>query len=368
MGISISFVRLFFLCLSVFIVSGYLTIILGWSSFNLMLGVVLGGAFGLLLIGLDVLFKRVNLRSFNTAILGSLLGWLMGKVLVLIFSSAVKLSAFEVNPLIIDFVETSIFLFCTYMGIILTFRASQDLYFSIPFIRFKAIHHKRKDVLIDISALQDPRVIDLASSGLLDQQLILPRFLVKECSEKEDSSFDEQEKNRFKRALESIRKLENLSDLSLRYVDLDFADLSDSSQKTIQLAKFLDTHLLVSDATDLPKVPMDGIRVISLKALCTHLQPMAQNGETMLIKVQRPGKEPGQGIGYRDDGTMVVINGGGDYIGKTIKAQVLITRKTTSGMMIFCNAVQEGGEFPTNRDIDQSLSEIRSVHKNYFST
>ena len=86
---------------------------------------------------------------------------------------------------------------------------------------------------------------------------------------------------------------------------------------------------------------IEGIRIINIHSLSNALKPLMQAGEFIKIKMQRYGKEPRQGVGYLDDGTMVVVNGGGNYIGETIDAKVLSVKHTTSGRMIFCNAIDE---------------------------
>jgi uncharacterized protein YacL len=93
---------------------------------------------------------------------------------------------------------------------------------------------------------------------------------------------------------------------------------------------------------------IEGITVVNLHALSNALKPLMQGGELIRIKIQRYGKEPRQGVGYLEDGTMVVVNGGGDYIGDTIEARVLSVKHTSSGRMIFCNVAEEGaeGEYP----------------------
>jgi uncharacterized protein YacL len=95
------------------------------------------------------------------------------------------------------------------------------------------------------------------------------------------------------------------------------------------------------------------------------LKPITQTGEFINIKIQRYGKEPRQGVGYLDDGTMVVINGGAEFIGETIKAQVLSVKHTSSGRMIFCNAAEEG--VFSEHQIAQTVADMETSHKNYFA-
>lgn len=148
-------------------------------------------------------------------------------------------------------------------------------------------------------------------------------------------------KSKCRRALESIKKLEVITHLDLRFNDTDFPETADNFAKLTRLARLLDAHLLTADLGRLQMSSIEGIRIINIHALSNALKPLMQAGENIKIKIQRYGKEPRQGVGYLEDGTMVVVNGGGDYIGEVIDARVLSVKHTSSGRMIFCNAEEE---------------------------
>jgi uncharacterized protein YacL len=103
----------------------------------------------------------------------------------------------------------------------------------------------------------------------------------------------------------------------------------------------IDADLLTADISRIEQASIEGVRIINIHTLSNALKPLTHSGETLTIKVQRYGKEPRQGVGYLEDGTMVVINGGADFIGETIKTHVLSVKHTSSGRMIFCNALED---------------------------
>jgi uncharacterized protein YacL len=249
---------------------------------------------------------------------------------------------------------------------IMTSRATEELHVSIPFVQFQPMSHKKKDILVDISILTDPRIIDLASSGLLDHQLILPRFALKDLYNMSETG-DEAAKAKARRSLEVVKKLESMPTLDLRYVETDFPEIKEPMSKLIRLARFLDTHIITSDINRIQSSSIEGVRIINIHLLSNALKPITQAGEYINIKVQRYGKEPRQGVGYLDDGTMVVINGGAEFIGETIKGQVLSVKHTSSGRMIFCNAAEEGQTPLTEQEFAQSVSDMENNHKSYFS-
>lgn len=319
----------------------------GLTPLNLAIGILSGTALaGLLIIG-DNYFKRFSLKAFNICTLGLLFGYLMGTALIWVLGALLGdvLSSEAFIPL-----RYGIYLVTTYLGLVMTLRGVDELHLSIPFVQFKQANHKKKDILVDVSILSDPRIIDLAASGLLNHQLIIPRFALNELYALSEES-DEGIKSKARRALEVAKKLESIPMLDLRYVDTDFPELKDPMAKLIRLARFLDTNIITSDINRIQSSSVEGVRIINIHMLSNALKPITQTGELINIKIQRFGKEPRQGVGYLDDGTMVVINGGAEFIGETIRAQVLSVKHTSSGRMIFCNTV-DAGEIHSNGNAD----------------
>jgi len=355
MNISLAFLRTFFMILSVIFMTIFMHSTPGGHTIgNTMIGILLGLVFGMLLIGFDTLFRRFNLRSFNIAIIGIFIGYLMGQALLFVFSAILDISSISIalQPKTLEIIKIAIFLFGVYLGTIMTLRSSDELYVSIPFVRFTQAAQKKKDLVVDFSVLADPRIIDLASTGLLDHQLILPRFVIKELYAQAEMG-EENSKGRAKRCLEVIKKLEAVPHLELRYNDTDFPEVKDMMGKIVRLSRLLDANILSADISRVQMATIEGITVVNIHALSNALKPLMEGGELIKIKIQRYGKEPRQGVGYLEDGTMVVVNGGGDYIGETIEARVLSVKHTTSGRMIFCNVADEEGNMPYEAPPDE---------------
>jgi len=345
MNVALAFTRLFFMVLCIFFMTFYMISgPEGYTLRNLGFGIALGIIFGCILIGFDLLFKKFNLRSFNVAVVGLFFGYLMGQALVLIFSAILEISAATVHLSVpaLEIIRIALFLFGIYTGTLMTLRSADEIYVSIPFVKFTAMAHKKKDLLIDTSVLSDARIIDLAASGLLDCHLVLPRFVVKDLYASSEV-VDEHARMKAKRSLDVVKKLEGIQELELRYNDTDFPEVKDSLSKMIRLARLLDANILTADVSQIQIPAIEGFRFINIHDLSKALKPLMQMGEHIKIKIQRFGKEPRQGVGYLEDGTMVVVNGGGEFIGELVDAQVLSVKHTTSGRMIFCNALAEKG-------------------------
>lgn len=343
MRISLPFLRVFFGVLGAFFILTFtvsLSEILLWQKIALSFGAI--GGFILLLFGLEKFFKNYNLKAFNTVALGLFFGYLMGHAFSIIFNSILELSNLRTSlqPALVNFLGILLFLVGTYVGTYLTVHLSHEIHFSIPFFKFSQLHLKKKDFLIDSSALLDSRILDLAATGLLDNDLVIPRFLLKELHTPCDSS-DEACKMKAKRILETLKKLESLPHLNLRYNETDLSSSNDPFAQLLRLARSTDCNIITADISQVQAPSEDGIKVINLNSLSNALKPLMQAGESMKIKIQRFGKEPNQGVGYLEDGTMVVVNGGGDFIGECIDVIVLSVKHTSSGRMIFCNTMEE---------------------------
>ncbi|MGM0439950.1 MAG: PIN/TRAM domain-containing protein [Chlamydiota bacterium] len=339
---SLGLMRIAFFALNIIIVTGA-TISWGGNEHLLMkalLGVLGGGGLSFLLISLDSIFRRFKIKNLNIVTLGLFFGYLLGLAATLVINSALTMTMLPITPEVLGAIKIVVFLSATYLGAVITIYSADELQLCIPFIKLKSETYEKKDIIFDSSVLTDPRTIDIASSGILDQRLIIPKFIIKELRELSETG-DEHEKAKARRCLEIAHKLEELPHLDLRYDFTDFPEIKNSAEKITKLARLINANIITSDFNKVESSSYEGVRIINIHSLANALKPLMQSGEFINIKVQRYGKEAHQGVGYLDDGTMVVINGGGDYIGETIKTQVLSVKHTSSGRMVFCNAMEE---------------------------
>ncbi len=334
-------IRILFLILSPLCLSIYTSMqFQGEMSFaSLTIGIVGGLSLALMLIGLEICLKRVNLQNLNLCCLGILCGFFLGQA-ILLPVNALIISLAPVNAAALgSLVQMIVYLSTCYLGVILALRANEEFQFVIPFIKLESSGRKKKDIVVDSSTLLDTRIIDLASTGLLDNHLIIPGFILKELNYTIEHG-DEAAKIKAKRCLEVIRKLEAIPGLNLRYIDTDFPDLKDSTTKLSHLARTMDASIMTADFAR-PLQTAEGIRTMNINSLSSAFKVAPRSGEFLTIKIQRKGKEPGQGVGYLEDGTMVVVNGGEEFLFGTIRAQVLSVKTTSSGQMVFCNAAED---------------------------
>jgi uncharacterized protein YacL len=200
--------------------------------------------------------------------------------------------------------------------------------------------------VLDTSVLIDGRIADMAEVGFLDGTVIVPRFVVAELQRLADAG-DPLRRNRGRRGFDVLDRLRRCSSVQLELVATDFPDLAEVDAKLVALARARGARLLTND-TGLGRVAaVAGVSVGNLNELATALKPAALPGESLPVQVLREGKEPGQGVAYLDDGTMVVVEGGKRFIGQSLDVVVTSALQTSAGRMIFARA---RGEEPGARD------------------
>jgi len=307
----------------------------------LMMGITKGTLLFLFVMAFEFGIKRITLRSFNTALVGVAVGMLMGYVICSSIGTAFSIMGLKLSGDFHSFFILLTYLTSLYMGINATFAASEVWWLSIPFIQLApAGQALKKEILLDLTAIEDIRLIDLARLGILDHQLVIPSFVLREIQKGMEAQ-DETTKTRYRKCFENIKRLENISTLGLQHKEFHTSELDDMATKLVRTAKLVQAHIITSELSSLKQGEEEGVTIISIEAIANAIKPSAQRGELLSIKIQRPGKEPKQGVGYLEDGTMVVVNGGGEFLGETIKTQVLSQKYSSSGKIIFCNALQD---------------------------
>jgi uncharacterized protein YacL len=188
--------------------------------------------------------------------------------------------------------------------------------------------------ILDTSAIIDGRIAEIFETGFVEGTLVIPQFVLQELVYIADSS-DALRRNRGKRGLDILNKIQKQSDLEVKIVDQDFPKIKEVDAKLVALAKKMNGKIFTNDF-NLNKVSeFQGVQVLNVNQLATALRPVALPGEIMNVYVQREGKEPGQGVAYLDDGTMVVVEKGKKFLGKNINVTVTSVLQTTAGRMIF---------------------------------
>ena len=205
-------------------------------------------------------------------------------------------------------------------------------------------------ILVDTSAIIDGRIADIASTGFVFGVLVVPRFVLEELQHIADSA-DSMRRARGRRGLEILQRLQKESLVTVEISDADAESIHEVDAKLVKLARQWRCPIITNDFNLNRVAELQGVTVLNINELAHAVKPILLPGEEMSIKVMQDGKELGQGVGYLDDGTMIVVEGGKAFIGSTIDVSVTRVLQTVAGRMIFAHPkpVPQGGATPARR-------------------
>ena len=224
-----------------------------------------------------------------------------------------------------------------FMCVTFVVQTKDDFRFVIPYVEFSKQTKGARPLLLDTSVIIDGRIADIADTRILESEVIVPRFVLAELQAIADSD-DKLKRNRGRRGLDVLNKLQGSSKIDIRILDARVPavdELGDVDTKLVALAQHMDGRIVTNDY-NLNKISqLRGVDVININDLANALKPIVLPGETMHVKVLKPGEEMGQGVGYLEDGTMVVAEQARDFIGKEVVIVVTSVLQTSAGRMIF---------------------------------
>jgi len=194
--------------------------------------------------------------------------------------------------------------------------------------------------LLDTSVIIDGRIADIAESGFLDGTLLIPQYVLRELQHIADSS-DPLKRNRGRRGLDILQKIQKKLKVRVEISDMDFPEIREVDTKLVATAKALNAKIVTNDFNLNKVAELHGVAVLNINELTNALRPVVLPGEDMRVTVLKEGKEYNQGIAYLDDGTMVVVDSGRRHIGQTIDVCVTSVLQTTAGRMIFSRLKDE---------------------------
>jgi len=195
-------------------------------------------------------------------------------------------------------------------------------------------------LIVDTSTLIDGRIADIGQAGFIPGSLIIPRFVLDELHHIADS-YDAMRRNRGRRGLEILTKLQQEPDIPIEISDIDAKDVTDVDSKLVKLAKALGCAIITNDFNLNQVAKIQGIRVLNVNELANAVRPVVLPGEEMEVRIIQEGKEFGQGLGFLDDGTMIVVEDGLRYLNNNIEVVVTRVLQTAAGRMIFAHPKAE---------------------------
>ncbi len=191
-------------------------------------------------------------------------------------------------------------------------------------------------ILLDTSAIIDGRIADITQTGFVAGSLVVPRFVLNELQRIADSA-DTMRRNRGRRGLEMLNRLQKDATVPIEITDADIEDIAEVDGKLVKMARNLHCPIITNDFNLNRVAELQGVKVLNINELANAVKPVLLPGEDIFIKIMQDGKELGQGVGYLDDGTMIVVEGGRQYMSMTIEVTVTRVLQTVAGRMIFAH-------------------------------
>jgi uncharacterized protein YacL len=223
-----------------------------------------------------------------------------------------------------------------YLCISVLLQTKDDFRFIIPYVEFSKEVKGLRPYVLDTSVVIDGRIADLVETNVLDNQLIMPRFVLSELQAIADSG-DKLRRARGRRGLDILNRLRNNRNVDMKIYDRELPEMNGQpvDMKLVLLAKHLEGKIVTGDYNLNKVARLHNVAVINLNDIANALKPAYLPGESLNVRIVKPGEEIGQGVGYLDDGTMIVVEGGRDHIGKEVKINVTSVLQTPAGRMIF---------------------------------
>ncbi|NQT37119.1 MAG: PIN/TRAM domain-containing protein [Planctomycetes bacterium] len=298
---------------------------------------VIGAA--LVVITIDIAIPRKRLDAISAVYFGMIVGLFLAYVASLaltpLLDSDVKAQAEKLADIRYGVQLGLGAIFC-YLCISLLMQTRDDFRFIIPYVEFSKEVKGRRPYVLDTSVVIDGRVADVVETSALDSQLIMPRFVISELQGIADSS-DRMRRSRGRRGLDILNRLRKNTEVDLHIYDHELPEFSGQSVdlKLVLLAKHLSGKLITNDYNLNKIARLHGVGVINLNDLANALKPVFLPGEQVEVRLIKPGEEPGQGVGYLDDGTMVVVEAGRDHVNEVATISVTSVLQTSAGRMVF---------------------------------
>ena len=301
------------------------------QPFGLHRGVAAGAGaiIGIAIVLFEVRLRSVSLKRLIGAAIGSILGIFGAYLFSLVIGSSIEHGPTQA------FLELMVMLLMAYVGLVVGASKGDLLNLAAMGGVFGGEKQTKKQFkILDTSVIIDGRIADIAETGFLDGVLVIPQFVLRELQLVADSA-DSLKRNRGRRGLDILQRIQKIATLDVSIVEDDFPAVREVDMKLIELAKVYDGKIVTNDFNLNKVAQLQGVEVLNINELANALKPIVLPGETMRVFILKEGKEYNQGVAYLDDGTMVVVDNAKKMISKTIDISVTSVLQTTAGKMIF---------------------------------
>lgn len=298
------------------------------------------GAVVIIILDVITTQKRIDLISsvYFGLVVGLFLTYIVSLALTPLFESYANTDVQRVIPpqtmksIIVTFLGAAI----SYSCVSLLWQTKDDFRFVIPYVEFSKDLRGSKPYVLDTSAVIDGRIADIVDTGVIDNQLIMPRFVLAELQSIADSS-DKLRRARGRRGLDILNRLRTADNIDFKIYDRELPEMKGQpvDLKLLALAKHLGGKVVTGDFNLNKVAKLHNVPVVNLNEIANAFKPVFLPGEAVRVKVVKAGESPTQGVGYLDDGTMIVIEEGRNHVGNQVEITVTSMLQTNAGRMVF---------------------------------
>ncbi|HZU10312.1 MAG TPA: PIN domain-containing protein [Pseudacidobacterium sp.] len=318
---------------------------------NPVLSAVLGAAIAALVIIFEARARSLSLRRLIGAVAGSVLGIFGAFLFSLVLANSLPQGSMR------SVLQIFVLLLMSYVGLVVGASKGDMLNLSALGGLFAGDRQAKRDIkLLDTSAIIDGRIADMAETGFIDGTLVVPEFVLHELQMVADSA-DSSKRQRGRRGLDVLQRMQGNSLLNVQIIKDDFPQIREVDLKLIELARKIEAKIITNDFNLNKVAQLHRVQVLNINDLANSLKPVVLPGEKMNVLVLKEGKEYDQGVGYLDDGTMVVVDHARRMIGRSVEISVTSVLQTASGKMIF-GRVDEAQQ---KTDVLRVATELREI-------
>src|SRR5471032_634293 len=295
--------------------------------------------FGAALAALVVLFESRLRETAVTKVFGAIIGCFIGLGIAHLITSGLFWA--DNGDRRVEFLHSFVLIVLPYLGLALGVKHGEWLEPARLMTLFRAAGPQRRYKILDTSVIIDGRIADVCETGFVDGTLVIPQFVLKELQLVADSA-DSLKRNRGRRGLDILQKVQKMSGIEVVISDMDFPEVKEVDLKLIELARALQGKIVTNDFNLNKVAQLRGVDVLNVNELANSLKPVVLPGEIMKVFILKEGKEYNQGVAYLDDGTMVVVDNARKLIGRNVDVVFTSVLQTTAGRMIFGRGVETG--------------------------
>jgi uncharacterized protein YacL len=295
---------------------------------------VMGAAAAIIVI--DVVFPRKRLDIITCVYFGIIVGLFLTYVVGIALTPIVPDQNNPAAAAVVSAIRLVVGMLLCYFCVSLLMQTKDDFRFIIPYVEFAKEVKGLKPYVLDTSVVIDGRIADLVDTNVLDNQLIMPRFVLGELQGIADSS-DKLRRERGRRGLDILNKLRSKDHVDLKIYESELPEMVGQpvDMKLVILAKHLEGKIVTGDYNLNKVARLHNVQVINLNDIANSLKPVFLPGEVVQVKIIKPGEAQGQGVGYLEDGTMVVVEGGREFLHQVVRISVTSILQTSAGRMVF---------------------------------